>query len=158
MARLKVMHIVYYLVLFLTPEFVLIISYKKKKLLSGILYLHRITDNRMASSSLRNLRLFRRLCGREALDKVYLTTTMWDEIELRVGEKRLEELIMEYWKTMISQGAQVARCRIDDDSPKNLVRHIVTFPAIIPSANIKSTPHRSAPNTEHHYFSHLLSK
>ena len=157
MARLKVTHIVYYLDLFLTPELVLVISYKNNKLLSGILYLHRITDNRVAGSSLRNLRMFQKLCGRDALDKVYFTTTMWDEIERTLGEKRLEELITNYWKTMISHGAQVARCRKDDDSPKNLVRHIVTFLVIYSSAHIESTSHRSTPNTEHHRFSPPLS-
>ena len=74
------------------------------------------------------------------LDKVYLTTAMWDEIELRAGENRLEELITGYWKTMISHGAHVARCRNDDDSPKNLVRHIVTFLVINPSAHRINVP------------------
>ena len=81
----------------------------------------------MAGSSLKNFRALRKLCGRDALDKVYLTTTMWDEVELSVGERRLEELKTEYWKTMISQGAQVARCRNDNDSPRRLVQQMVTF-------------------------------
>ena len=55
---------------------------------------------------------------------VYITTTMWDVVELSVGERRLEELKTEYWKMMIAQGARVARCRSDDDSPKKLVRQI----------------------------------
>ena len=139
MARLKVTHIVYHLVLFFISEFTLTVSYNNNKLLSGILYLHRITDNRVAGSSLKNLRVFQKLCGRDALDKVHLTTTMWDEVELGVGERRLEELKTEYWKTMISQGAQVARCRNDDDSSKKLVRKIVTFLSINRSAHMNST-------------------
>ena len=54
--------------------------------LSGILYLHRITDNRMAGTPLKNLQVFQKLCGRDALGKVYLTTTMWDEAERRREE------------------------------------------------------------------------
>ncbi|KAH0829010.1 hypothetical protein J3R83DRAFT_2463 [Lanmaoa asiatica] len=100
-------------------------SYKKKKLLSGILYLHRITDNRMAGTPLKNLRVFRELCGKDALEKVYLTTTMWDEVEPRVGERRLDELKTDYWKTMMNRGAHIARCRSDDDSPQKLIRLIL---------------------------------
>ncbi|KAF8129490.1 P-loop containing nucleoside triphosphate hydrolase protein [Boletus edulis] len=101
-------------------------SYKQKKLLSGILYLHRITDNRMAGTPLKNLRVFRKLCGEDALDKVYLITTMWDEVEQSTGERRLEELKEDYWKSMIIQGTQVACCRNDDDSMNNLVQQILS--------------------------------
>ncbi|KAH0828987.1 hypothetical protein J3R83DRAFT_2432 [Lanmaoa asiatica] len=100
-------------------------SYKKKKLLSGILYLHRITDNRMAGTPLKNLRVFRKLCGKDALENVYLTTTMWDEVDPMVGERRLDELKTDYWKTMMNRGAHVARCRSDDDSPQKLIRLIL---------------------------------
>ena len=95
------------------------------KLLSGILYLHRITDNSMAGTSLKNLRVFRKLCGQDALDKVYLTTTMWDKVDLNVGEWRLEALKTDYWKSMIMQGAMVAHCRNDDDSPNKVIKNIL---------------------------------
>ncbi|KAF8441309.1 P-loop containing nucleoside triphosphate hydrolase protein [Boletus edulis BED1] len=101
-------------------------SYKKGKLLSGILYLHRISDNRMAGTPLKNLRVFQKLCGNEALDKVYLTTTMWDEVVLSEGERRLEELKAEYWKALIQQGAQVVCCRNDNDSATEIIQRIVT--------------------------------
>ncbi|KAF8132018.1 P-loop containing nucleoside triphosphate hydrolase protein [Boletus edulis] len=106
------------------------LSYKKEKLLSGILYLHRISDNRMAGTPLKNLRAFQKLCGKDALDKVYLTTTMWDEVEPSTGERRLEELKTEYWKSMIVQGAHVACCRNDDDSAKKIIQQIVSHEAI----------------------------
>ncbi|KAF8420760.1 P-loop containing nucleoside triphosphate hydrolase protein [Boletus edulis BED1] len=101
-------------------------SYKKDKLLSGILYLHRISDNRMAGTPLKNLRVFQKLCGNDALDKVYLTTTMWDEVVLYEGERRLEELKAEYWKALIQQGAQVVCCRNDNDSATDIIQRIVT--------------------------------
>ena len=139
MARLKVTRVVCCLVSFLISELVLIFSYNENKLLSGILYIHRITDNRVAGSSLKDLRVFQKLCGKDALDKVYFTTTMWDEVELSVGERRLAELKAKYWRRMITQGAQVACCRSDDESPKRLVRRIVTFLITNPSAHIDST-------------------
>lgn len=111
---------------FLTTKFVSIYfhSYSDNKLLSGIFYLHRITDNRMAGTPLRNLQVFRKLCGKDALDRVYLTTTMWDEVDEHVGDRRLNLLETMYWKTMITQGAKVVRCN-DDGSPKKLIRDIL---------------------------------
>jgi len=41
-------------------------TYKHTVRLAGIIYLHRITDMRMAGSSLRNLTMFKKLCGDEA--------------------------------------------------------------------------------------------
>ncbi|KAF8441313.1 P-loop containing nucleoside triphosphate hydrolase protein [Boletus edulis BED1] len=101
-------------------------SYKKGLRLSGILYLHRITDNRMAGTLLKNLRVFRKLCGKDALDKVYLTTTMWDEVDQSTGERRLEELETEYWRSMVMQGAQVVRCQNDEYSAKKIIQQIVS--------------------------------
>ncbi|KAL4062052.1 P-loop containing nucleoside triphosphate hydrolase protein [Scleroderma yunnanense] len=45
---------------------------------SGIIYTHRITDNRMSGSVSKNLDLFGRLCGDKAAEHVLLVTTMWD--------------------------------------------------------------------------------
>jgi hypothetical protein len=45
--------------------------------LMGILYLHPIRDTRHQTSSLRNLRIFRKLCGESPLANVVLATTMW---------------------------------------------------------------------------------
>lgn len=79
----------------------------------------------MAGTPLENLQLFRKLCGRDALDKVYFTTTLWDEVDPTAGLRRLEELRQEYWKRVIIQGAQIACCRHDDDSPKKIIQRIL---------------------------------
>lgn len=79
----------------------------------------------MTDASLKNLLMFRELCGKDTLEKVYFTTTMWDEVIEDVGETRLSQLRMDYWMEMIDLGAQIARCRSDNDSPKELIRHIV---------------------------------
>jgi len=99
-------------------------SYSKNKLLSGILYLHRIADNRMGGTPLRNLRMFRELCGKDPLDKVYFTTTMWDEVTEEVGDRRLKELRTDFWNTMLAQGAQTHECKSSNDS-KRLIRDII---------------------------------
>lgn len=78
----------------------------------------------MFGTALKNLKLFQKVCGKDALNNVYLTTTMWDEVEPSVGEKRAEEL-RSYWGTMIAQGSQMARFKLDDGSAKQLIQQIV---------------------------------
>ncbi|KAI6114512.1 hypothetical protein F5141DRAFT_1062900 [Pisolithus sp. B1] len=98
--------------------------YEKGTLLSGILYFHRISDNRMAGTPLKNLRVFQKLCGNEAMSRVILVTTMWDEVEESVGMERLEELEGNYWKPMISQGSTTYRYGNTSESSKELLLQV----------------------------------
>lgn len=82
--------------------------YKRKILLTGIIYLHRITDRRMSGSSIRNLDMFKALCGEDAYKHVVLATTMWEQVDLKIGEQRENELKSkpDYWGYMISKRQQ----------------------------------------------------
>ncbi|KAF9533604.1 P-loop containing nucleoside triphosphate hydrolase protein [Crepidotus variabilis] len=91
-------------------------TYKSSIKLSGILYLHRISDNRMAGSPHRNLRMFGELCGDRAMAKVILVTTMWDRVLPEVGTKRENDLLANYWAVMTQEGAQTFRFKNTDDS------------------------------------------
>ncbi|TFK44967.1 P-loop containing nucleoside triphosphate hydrolase protein [Crucibulum laeve] len=91
-------------------------TYKKEILLSGILYFHRISDNRMAGTPLKNLRMFEELCGKNAFHNVILTTTMWDEIDEEVGIQREKELIHKYWKSMMDRKSKTMRFNNDRHS------------------------------------------
>ncbi|KDR82088.1 hypothetical protein GALMADRAFT_221975 [Galerina marginata CBS 339.88] len=84
-------------------------SYGQNIKLSGILYLHRITDNRMAYTPMKNLRMFKELCGHKALQNVILTTTMWEEEDPGVGAERERDLRNNYWKPMIDRGSVTRR-------------------------------------------------
>jgi len=83
--------------------------YEKKIKLSGIVYMHRITDNRLAGTPHRNLRMFGELCGDKAVERVILVTTMWDKVDLQTGEKREAELLNRYWAAMMDLGATSER-------------------------------------------------
>ncbi|KAI6123661.1 P-loop containing nucleoside triphosphate hydrolase protein [Pisolithus croceorrhizus] len=100
-------------------------SYEKGTLLSGILYFHRISDNRMAGTPLKNLRVFQKLCGKKAMSQVILVTTMWDEVEESVGNERLEELVGNYWKVMIAQGSTTYRYGNTPESSRQLLSQLV---------------------------------
>ncbi|KAI6044872.1 P-loop containing nucleoside triphosphate hydrolase protein [Pisolithus marmoratus] len=100
-------------------------TYRKGTLLSAILYFHRISDNRMAGTPLRNLRIFQKLCGDKAMSRVVLVTTMWDEVDECVGNERLEELKGNYWKQMIALGSVTYCCRNTSESSRQLLSQLV---------------------------------
>jgi len=85
--------------------------YKKSIKLAGLVYLQRITDNRMAGAPHRNLRMFAQLCGDQGVKKVILVTTMWDTVKTWTGAQREHDLRRKYWNLMIEKGALVARIR-----------------------------------------------
>ena len=92
--------------------------YDKAKL-AGVIYLHKITENRLGGSALKNLRMLRELCGAENLANVTLTTTMWGELKNpTVGDEREAELMGDntFWGQMRARGATVARY---DNTKKN---------------------------------------
>ena len=81
-------------------------SYEKEIRLSGLLFLHRISDDRMESL----YKVFHNLCGVEALKNVLLVTTMWDEVDEYKGNKLENELTNTYyWKRMIELGCRTSR-------------------------------------------------
>jgi len=95
--------------------------YEKNIKLAGIMYLHRITDNRMAGTPHRNLRMFGGLCGVQAAKKVVLVTTMWDKVQHDTGARRENELFATYWKKMIDYGASTCRFSNSADSAWGII-------------------------------------
>jgi len=84
--------------------------YKNGKLLSGVIYLHRITNICMDSSPIKYVKMFKRLCGPDAPKNVLLTTTQWSSANPAQGESRERELRDgSFWGGLIAEGASVAR-------------------------------------------------
>ncbi|KAF8232385.1 hypothetical protein L208DRAFT_1452237 [Tricholoma matsutake] len=84
-------------------------TYKNKVKLDGIIYLHRISDNRMSGSPLKNLQMFAKLCGDGAIKNVVLVTTMWTKVKGDLGERREKELGEIYWRGMLDMGSRMMR-------------------------------------------------
>jgi hypothetical protein len=86
-------------------------AYTKELRLAGIIYLHRIADVRMEGSALKNLKMFRKLCGDEPLKNVLLATSFWENVDAEVGNRREKELISvpEFWGDMVEYGSKVVR-------------------------------------------------
>ncbi|QRV92923.1 50S ribosome-binding GTPase [Ceratobasidium sp. AG-Ba] len=96
------------------------LTHNEGQLLNGIIYMHRITDNRVGGVSRRNFRVFRELCGPKALENVLITTNMWhdppEEAELaREDELKQSDL---FFKPVLAKGARMARY-IRSDGPES---------------------------------------
>ena len=83
--------------------------YKENILLSVLLYFHRISDNRMASTPLRNPRMFEELWGQNNFQRVILTTTVWDRVDEELGGAREKVLNGKYWRHMLDYDSTMSR-------------------------------------------------
>jgi hypothetical protein len=86
-------------------------AYQFRVRLTGIIYLHRITDVRIGGSGMKNLRMFRKLCGEGGLGSVVLATTMWSLCPAADAGRREDQLVNQndLWKFLVSKGASVFR-------------------------------------------------
>lgn len=101
-------------------------AYKAKILLTGIIYLHRIMDPRLGGKALQNLKMFKSLCGDEALSKVVLATTFWNNVNVITGQNRENELeTSEFWGKMIRKGSQVLRQDNGRVSARSIIEYLV---------------------------------
>lgn len=87
-------------------------AYKQKIKLDGIIYLHRIIDPRVGGTSLRNLLMFKKLCGADFYPRVFLVTTMWDNAPSQTDAIARETELKtksDFWAKMVEGGATVER-------------------------------------------------
>lgn len=95
--------------------------------LTGILYFQRITDPRMAGVAFDNLKMFKKLCGRDYYPRVTLATTFWDLVKADIAEAREAELLSEddFWRDMKRNGCRVERHYGDRESAMDILRAII---------------------------------
>lgn len=96
------------------------------KRISALVYMHRITDVRMGGAAVRNLELFRRICGRDAYPHVALVSTMWEMMRSKDGQimaKEREETLLQaprFWKEVVGGGARVFRHEGTESSAREI--------------------------------------
>ncbi|KAG0641238.1 P-loop containing nucleoside triphosphate hydrolase protein [Tuber brumale] len=101
-------------------------TYREKRLLSGIIYLHPITQARMGGSALKNLRMFQSLCGQKFLKNVFLTTTQWSNADPEEGGVRENSLRNgDFWGGLIEKGATMQRFHGTRESGLELIRKLM---------------------------------
>jgi len=95
--------------------------------LTSVLFLHKITDNRLMGSSKRLQRVYEKVYGHEAFGSVVLSTTMWGDLGRESdGVRREGELIHgNFWGKMIRGGTECYRSRNSGSSVRNLANVLV---------------------------------
>jgi len=73
--------------------------------ITGILYLHKINENRMTQPPLPHYQMFRRLCGEGFHARVLLVTTMWEKLSNRDDGERRKVILRRHWSEMINNGS-----------------------------------------------------
>jgi hypothetical protein len=108
-------------------------SFQSGKKISGIIYLHRISDPKMEGSALRNLRMFRKLCGEDFMKNVIIGTTFWDVVGEEKGSAREEELLQTegFFKDMKEKGCDVVRISDYRDSNLELLSRFAGKPPTV---------------------------
>ncbi|UKZ51740.1 hypothetical protein TrVGV298_005503 [Trichoderma virens] len=95
-------------------------GYSKEMRLSGIIYLHPISDNRVTHHATKNLDMFRKLTGEKNLKNVILATSMWDKVTPEEGLNRELELKNKFWSVFMAFGAQYCRQDTSAKSAKQI--------------------------------------
>ncbi|KAG9085363.1 hypothetical protein FRC06_003646 [Ceratobasidium sp. 370] len=110
-------------------------TYSNDAKITGLLYLHRITDNRFGGAGRRNFRMFRKMCGTDSLKNVVVVTNMWSqpptetelarEIELRDGD--------DFFQDILSEGAQMVRhSKPTRESAFDIIRCVLGKKPVVP--------------------------
>ena len=72
-------------------------SNARHNIMTGIIYLHKISEPRMTEPPRRRLETFEKLCGSGLPEKVILATSMWDMVTEEEGSRREQQLQSKYW-------------------------------------------------------------
>ncbi|KAI6014187.1 hypothetical protein EDC04DRAFT_678842 [Pisolithus marmoratus] len=88
-----------------------LVQEKKRSVLAGLIYMHRISDTGRGDAARRNLSMFHKICGQASLKNVVIVTTMWDEVTPEEGELREQELRSSetLFQPLLDEGAVMCR-------------------------------------------------
>jgi chromosome segregation ATPase len=93
--------------------------------LAGVIYVHRISDDRFGGLAVRNFRMFRELCGEKTLKNVIIMTNMWGRITPQLGADREQQLRDKHFKAAIEKSAQLCRHNNTPESARAILRKIL---------------------------------
>lgn len=95
--------------------------------MTGMIYLHRISDPRMGHSAILDLEIFKQLCGDKAMPVVRLVSTRWDSTNENVRLEREKQLkdSDKFWAGMLKAGAKVERHENTKESAVSIVENLL---------------------------------
>ncbi|KAH8799269.1 P-loop containing nucleoside triphosphate hydrolase protein [Flagelloscypha sp. PMI_526] len=102
-------------------------SYIDGTKLAGVIYLHKISDDRVGGNALRNFSMFRQLCGDTTLKNVVIVTNKWGEVTKQIGEARHYELANDndFFKPVLDKGALMLPHFDTIESARGILRRIL---------------------------------
>ena len=100
-------------------------QHKSGQLLSGIIYLHPISRNRVQGSTMTQMRVFKELCGTESYQNVVLGTTFWETVDMADAKTREKQLFSTpgFLGDMIDFGVKTVRISKDREVCIKLVKY-----------------------------------
>lgn len=93
--------------------------------LAGVIYFHRISDERWRKSDTRSFGWLKRICGDQTLRNVALVTNMWGNVDPEVGAARERQLAAEFVKPALDNGAQLIAHHNTTESAYHVIRAIL---------------------------------
>lgn len=107
--------------------------HKQEKLLSGVIYMHRISDIRVGSTSRRDFTMFQELCGKEAYKNVLMVTNMWGEANQEDALAREQELREKdiFFKPILEDGAVLLRHMNDQESAHKIIQKLTGIDPVV---------------------------
>ncbi|KAL4259599.1 P-loop containing nucleoside triphosphate hydrolase [Pleurotus pulmonarius] len=101
---------------------------KRKIDITGIIYFHPITANRLTEVPKDHMGVFERLVGKYPAQRVLLATSRWEDLRgaLNVGTQREQQLRHDYWKEMLEGGSRIMRFEGTENSAWDLIRAVLT--------------------------------
>ena len=105
-------------------------AHENKLKLSGIVYLHRITDTRLHGSAHRALEMFKAMCGVQGFRGVVVATTMWDGLvgdEIQKAHARQVQLEAKIHDEVIAGGGRLVALSAGAVDVRKIVGHIMAM-------------------------------
>lgn len=99
--------------------------YEHEVNLAGVIYFHRISDERWRRSDTRSFGWLKRICGEPTLRNVVLVTNMWGNVEPGVGADRERQLAAEFVKPALDKGARLHRHHDTTESAHQIIQAIL---------------------------------
>jgi len=99
--------------------------YEGEVRLAGVIYFHRISEERWRRSDTRSFGWLKRICGEATLRNVVLITNMWGNVTPEVGASREKQLATEFVKPALDKGAQLRRHYDTAESAHQIIREIL---------------------------------
>ncbi|KAF6807901.1 hypothetical protein CMUS01_14012 [Colletotrichum musicola] len=109
-------------------SFTLVALRKQGIAITGIAYLHNITDRRMSGSSLKALKTFMAMCGKQSYPHVTLVTNMAsDHSSSSAEEDILGQLVArtDWWGDMVTGGSRVMKHTGTAESAKEILQPLI---------------------------------